>query len=138
MTRAILIATTILICTPTLQAQDASVAKRLAQYVPVELTTDLDQLTDNERKMIPLLIDAAKLMDACFWYEAYGDKETFLSGLTDNALKAYGTINYGPWDRLNGNQSFVSGLPSLRHQKSAKTLTYHRMIACEEEEFWGN
>lgn len=85
------------------------VAERLAQYVPVKLTTDVSQLTENERKMIPLLIEAAKIMDACFWYEAYGSPDKLLASIKDPGQRRFAEINYGPWDRLNGNQSFVPG-----------------------------
>jgi hypothetical protein len=82
----------------------------LQKYVNVRLTTDLDQLSEKEKQMIPLLIEAAKVMDNCFWYEAYGDKEAFLNGLEAGPLKKFARINYGPWDRLNGNEPFIDGV----------------------------
>ncbi|NNM03614.1 MAG: Zn-dependent hydrolase, partial [Gemmatimonadetes bacterium] len=33
----------------------------------------------------------------------------FFASLEDPALKAYGTINYGPWDRIDGNAPFLPG-----------------------------
>ena len=47
---------------------------RLNDYASFTLTTDISKLTVNEKKMIPLLIEAAKIMDEIFWIEAYGDK----------------------------------------------------------------
>jgi hypothetical protein len=82
----------------------------LQKYVNVRLTTDLDQLSEKEKQMIPLLIEAAKVMDNCFWYEAYGDKDAFLNGLEAGSLKKFARINYGPWDRLNGNEPFIEGV----------------------------
>ncbi|MBK8493040.1 MAG: Zn-dependent hydrolase [Saprospirales bacterium] len=82
----------------------------LAKYVSVRLTTDVNQLSEPEKKMIPLLMEAAQLMDRCFWYEAYGDKDEFLAGLTDEKIRRFAVINYGPWDRLGGNASFVEGV----------------------------
>ena len=41
-------------------------------YVPVELTADLSTLSEEDRQMLPLLIEAAQLMDTLFWYEAWG------------------------------------------------------------------
>src|SRR4051794_19247760 len=49
-------------------------AQRLARYSSVRLAPDVSALTDNERRMIPLLIDAAKAMDEVFWIQAYGDR----------------------------------------------------------------
>ena len=88
---------------------DSEVAKRIGQYVRVDLTTDLQALTAKQRKMIPLLIDAAKLMDECFWYEAYGDPTELLESINDANERRFAEINYGPWDRLDGNQPFVDG-----------------------------
>ncbi len=81
----------------------------LAKYTPFKLETDISLLDENYKKMIPLLIEAAKIMDDLFWYEAYGDKEKLLSSISDEKLKVFASINYGPWDRLNGNKLFIDG-----------------------------
>ena len=80
---------------------------KLAQYETVRLTTDIDVLTEAERQMIPLLIEAADAMTEIFWQESYGDREAFMSSLDDPAMRRYGEINYGPWDRLNGDKPFA-------------------------------
>jgi hypothetical protein len=74
------------------------------------LTTDLSKLSANEQKMIPLLIEAARSMDAIFWRQAYGDRDSLLRSVTDPALQRYIEINYGPWDRLDNNAPFVEGV----------------------------
>lgn len=84
--------------------------QRLAKYVPVRLTTDAGQLTDKQKQMIPVLIEAGKIMDELFWYEAYGRKDSLLEVLTNEKLERYLTINYGPWDRLAGNEPFIYGV----------------------------
>ena len=43
--------------------------KNLNKYVSVKLTSDLSKLTENERKMLPLLIKAANKMNDLFWYD---------------------------------------------------------------------
>ena len=79
------------------------------QYYPVTLTTDLSKMSESDKKMMPLLLEAAKIMDNLFWKEAFGDKNLVLNDSTiDDATKRYFTINYGPWDRLNGNKSFMN------------------------------
>ncbi len=80
------------------------------KYVPVRLTADLSALTEKEKKMIPILIDAAKIMDELFWFEAYGEKEEFLSDINDDRIKRHFSINYGPWDRLEEDAPFVEGV----------------------------
>jgi hypothetical protein len=86
------------------------VEAKLAQYTAFRLTTDLSKLTENERRMIPLLIDAARNMDAIFWRQAYGNRDSLLAGLHDPAMRRYAEINYGPWDRLDDNTPFVEGV----------------------------
>lgn len=83
--------------------------KNLNKYVSVKLTADVSKLTENERQMLPLLINAADKMNDLFWYESYGDKEALLNSISDADTKRFVEINYGPWDRLNGNKSFMEG-----------------------------
>jgi hypothetical protein len=85
------------------------IEKKLAQYTTVRLTRDLDKLTSNERQMIPLLIDAARSMDAIFWRQAYGNRDSLLGSIKNPATRRYAEINYGPWDRLDNNTPFVEG-----------------------------
>ncbi|WP_017216376.1 dipeptidyl-peptidase 3 family protein [Pseudoalteromonas sp. NJ631] len=83
---------------------------RLDIYTPVTLKTDLSHLNDNQKKMLALLIDASVIMDDLFWQQAFGeDKATFLSKISDEKVRQFADINYGPWDRLNGDQVFLSG-----------------------------
>lgn len=78
-------------------------------YTPVRLTTDVSKLTDNERRMVPLLIEAAQIMDSLFWQEAWGRKDSLPSKRLDADTKRFFRINYGPWDRLAGNVPFIDG-----------------------------
>lgn len=82
----------------------------LAKYTPFTLTTDIGTLTENQREMIKVLIEAAQIMDDLFWVEAYGDKDALLSSLENDADKAFALINYGPWDRLGDNEPFIQGI----------------------------
>jgi hypothetical protein len=86
-----------------------NMARRLAQYKPVRLSTSLP-LTASERRMIPLLIDAAREMDPVFWQETYGDPGPLLSSVSDPQTRRYVEINYGPWDRLAGDMPFIPGV----------------------------
>jgi hypothetical protein len=94
----------------TVEAELTTMQKNLGKYVNVKLTSDLSGLSENERKMLPILIEAADKMNDLFWYEAYGDKDKLLSSINDEDIKKFATINYGPWDRLAGNKSFVDGI----------------------------
>ncbi|MTI89670.1 MAG: Zn-dependent hydrolase [Balneolaceae bacterium] len=79
------------------------------KYTEFTLTTDLSSLSENQKKMIPLLVEAAQEMDTVFWKQAYGDREQLLSKLSGEE-KRFAIINYGPWDRLNANEPFVEGV----------------------------
>ena len=84
------------------------VENRVNNYAEVELTTDLSALRENQKKMIPLLIEVAKITDELFWYQAFGGKDSLLTNV-NGATQRYVDINYGPWDRLNGLEPFVDG-----------------------------
>jgi hypothetical protein len=83
---------------------------RLDIYTEVTLNTDLSHLSDNQKKMIGKLIDASKIMDDLFWKQSFGmDKGTFLSRIQDEKVRTFADINYGPWDRLDGDKVFLTG-----------------------------
>ncbi len=84
--------------------------KLLAKYTTFRLTTDISKYTDKEKILLKHLINAAKVMDGMFWVEAYGNKTRFLNKISDSKLKKFAIINYGPWDRLGGNESFIKGI----------------------------
>jgi hypothetical protein len=84
--------------------------RKVDQYATVRLTADLSHLTDQQRQMIPLLIEAGKIMDSLFWFEAYGDPTELLAASQDAAQTRFLQINYGPWDRLSDNEPFIDGV----------------------------
>ena len=84
--------------------------QRINIYETVKLTTNLNDLTVNERKILPLLIQAAQIMDELFWKQAYPQRDSLLSTIKDEKTKSFVMINYGPWDRLNGDKPFISGI----------------------------
>lgn len=86
------------------------VDERLAIYEKVKLTSNLNDLTASERKILPLLIQAAKIMDDLFWKQAYPQRDSLLATIKDEKTRAFVDINYGPWDRLNGDKPFVAGI----------------------------
>ncbi len=86
---------------------------RLSIYKPVELTTDLSRFSDDQKAMLSLLIDASVIMDRLFWKQAFsGDKDTFLKSFSNEDVARFADINYGPWDRLNGDAAFLKNTDS--------------------------
>lgn len=84
------------------------VTQKAGEFAPFTLTTPLSSLTASERQMLPLLFEAAGLIEEIFWKEAFGDKNQLLGGITQPDLRKFVEINYGPWERLNNNEPFIS------------------------------
>ncbi|MGL1958847.1 MAG: Zn-dependent hydrolase [Colwellia sp.] len=92
------------------------VQKRLNIYQEVTLTADLSRYSANQKKMLSLLIDAAKIMDDLFWQQAFSqDKNNYLSAISDEKVRHFIEVNYGPWDRLNGDKPFLSHTKNKSH-----------------------
>ncbi|MFT5302726.1 MAG: hypothetical protein ACI87E_004749 [Mariniblastus sp.] len=112
-----LVALLLLLASPMLlgQARKVNDPSGLTTYVTVKLEANLDHLSDNQKKMIPLLIEAAEQMDVAFWKQAYGDRSKLEvpnigSPAQTEILRRHTLINYGPWDRLQENRPFLSGV----------------------------
>jgi hypothetical protein len=86
------------------------VAAKLAKYTTVRLDADTSALKPWEKRILPILIEAARAMDSVFWEQAYGAPDSLLGPITDAGLRRYIEINYGPWDRLDDNAAFVAGV----------------------------
>jgi len=111
------------------QEQTTNLSDKYAEYT---LTTDISHLSANERQMLPLLFEAADIMDGLFWKENYGDKDKLMNLIGDNTdIKKLATIAYGPWDGLDGNKPFVEGV-------GAKPAGAQFYPADMTEEEWNN
>ncbi|MFO8001713.1 MAG: Zn-dependent hydrolase [Marinilabilia sp.] len=94
------------------QASVSDIDERVEAYEPFKLTTDLDVLSPRQKEMLPLLFEAADIMDDLFWKQAWGDKDALLNNIPDEQVRKFARINYGPWDRLNDNQPFIKDIGS--------------------------
>ena len=81
--------------------------RRLSEYTSVKLAADTTNLTAKERQMIPLLIDAAKAMDPIFWEQTWGSRDSLISNVSDEGIRRFIDVNYGPYDRLDNNAPFI-------------------------------
>ena len=89
---------------------------RLDIYKEVTLSADLSHLSSNQKQMLALLIDASKIMDDLFWKQAFSqDKKTFLAAIKDEKVRRFAEINYGPWDRLDGDKVFLTQNQAKAH-----------------------
>ncbi len=88
----------------------AAIAPNPGKYETVRLTSDLSTLTEAQKEIVKILIEAGEIMDEIFWYEAYGEKDILLKDVQDEAIKQFVAINKGPWDRLENNAPFLQGV----------------------------
>jgi hypothetical protein len=95
----------------------AEINKRIAKYTPIILRADMSGLPESERKALAKLIEAARAIDDIYW------KQRSVEGLelrtklaksrsaTDRALLHYLKINYGPYDKSDGDKPFIGTKP---------------------------
>ena len=89
---------------------------RLNIYKTVKLTADLSHLTPDQHKMLGLLIEASDIMDDLFWQQAFGtNKDAYLASIQNAKVRKFTEINYGPWDRLNGDKPFLTNVEAKSH-----------------------
>jgi len=88
-----------------------SVLPRPDIYAEFTLTANLSELSDNQREMIRLLIDASEIMDDLYWRQAYADDyKDWLETLDTGDERRFAELNYGPWDRLDDDKPFIEGV----------------------------
>ncbi len=77
-------------------------------YADFALTADLSNLSDDQREMIKVLIEASEIMDDLYWRQAYGDDyEAWLASIGIDEARRFAELNYGPWDRLADEAPFI-------------------------------
>lgn len=105
---------------------------RLDIYAEVELNPSLEGLSENQKTMIGLLIDAGKITDDLFWKQVWGDRSTLLNSISDLKVKRFAEYNYGPWDRLDSDKPFIDG-----HGERPKGVQYYPSDMSKDEfEAW--
>jgi hypothetical protein len=114
------------------QGSAAAQPSRFDIYATVRLTADLSHLDNRQKAMIPLLIEASRIMDELYWLQAIGDKDAFLAGIKDPRERRFAEINYGPWDRLDADQPFIETYGS----KPLGAQFYPADMRKEEFEAW--
>jgi hypothetical protein len=101
-------------------------------YATVPLQADLSHLSDRQREMLPLLIQASDIMGELFWLQTWGDRGELLESITDPSSRRFAEINYGPWDRLDGDKPFIEGVG----EKPPGARFYPQDMSKAEFEVW--
>ena len=84
--------------------------QKLDEFASFRLTANLDHLTAKEKEMLPYLFEAADIMNGLFWKQAIGYRDEFLNRIQGEDARAFAKIQYGPWDRLDGNAPFLTNV----------------------------
>jgi hypothetical protein len=92
-----------------LEQYDRMIQRKVNEFAGAELTADISHLSDNQKEMLNLLFRIADIMDEIYWEQVFPDREAALGSMTDENLIRFFRINYGPWERLNGNLPFMPG-----------------------------
>jgi hypothetical protein len=93
----------------TFDADGSNAEQRMERYTTVKHEPDLSKLSESEKRILPLLIEASKAIDEVYWVQSYGNRDSLMRAIGDSSERRYAEINYGPWDRLDDNFSFVAG-----------------------------
>ena len=146
---AMAIALALIACTPQKEevkvseskAPAKSLAARIRQFAPTELTADTSHLSENDRKALDKLIEAAKLFDPLFLRQVWSGNEALLKKLeADTSPEGrerlhYFMINKGPWSRNEKNEPFIDGVP---HEKPPQAGFYPDDMTKDEFNAWLN
>jgi hypothetical protein len=101
-------------------ATESPLAAKIRRFAPTDVTADLAQLSENDRKALDKVIEAAKLLDPLFRRQVWSGNDALQKKLeADTSADGrerlhYFMINKGPWSRLDRNEPFIDGVPSLK------------------------
>lgn len=121
-------------CQPADAEYNQQLQERINQYEIVELTANLDGLSEAEREIIPILMQAADIIDQIFWMQSYGPKGHLKEMMQNPLAWEYALINYGPWGRLEGHTAFYPGF----EDKPLGARFYPADMEREEFDQWDN
>ncbi|MBI3299013.1 MAG: hypothetical protein HYZ75_12655 [Elusimicrobia bacterium] len=113
-------------------------AKRQAQFAPVEIGADISKLSDGDRTALASLIKAAQVMDGLFLKQVWDAAPEWLLRLSaDESMLGRARLRYflaqkGPWDRQDHNAAFIPDTPP----KPAQANFYPTDATKEEVEAW--
>ncbi len=93
------------------KADTALVEKELAKLAPVDLECDLSSLSQNDKKALAKLVEAAKVMDQLFLIQVSPENPELRAELVKDPsaqkhLELF-DIMFGPWNRLVEDEPFI-------------------------------
>lgn len=97
-----------------------SVKEMISEFAPVHIRADLSFLTEREKKVISLLVEAGKIADEIFWIQNTPDGIRIRDSLAKlNTSEAKDLLHlvkifYGPYSQVYDNRRFVSEGPEFK------------------------
>lgn len=92
------------------QERDRDIKNKVEQYATIELKCDIEKLEPYEKELLSIFIDISREMDEIFWEQSFGLKNRAKVYKLDNpTIRRFADIQYGAWDRLDGEKPFVPG-----------------------------
>jgi len=101
-------------------ASESPLAAKIRRFAPTDVTADPSQLSENDRKALDKIIEAAKLLDPLFLRQVWSGNPALQKNLEADATPDgrerlhYFMINKGPWSRLDKNEPFIDGVPPVK------------------------
>lgn len=92
-----------------LERFDRMIERKANEFVEVDLVADISHLSENQKEVIRLLYQVADIMEEIYWIQVFPDRDAALSSMVNEDVIRFFQINYGPWERLNGNLPYLSG-----------------------------
>jgi hypothetical protein len=93
----------------TLESFDYMIHRKANEFAQVNLNADISHLSDQQKEMLRLLFQVADIMEEIYWAQVFPDRDAAISSMISEDVSRFFQINYGPWERLNGNLPFLSG-----------------------------
>lgn len=91
-----------------------------ARFAPVEIRVDTSRLSPGDRKALPKLIEAARVIDDLYLTQVWSGNHAVLAKLRADqtplgkARLHYFLLNKGPWSELDGYTAFIPGVPATK------------------------
>src|SRR5476649_2427665 len=95
-----------------------------ARFAPVTLKYDTSALSPGDRKALPKLVEAARVLNFVFMDQLWSGNRALYEKLQKdatplgNARRHYFWLNKGPWSDLDDHQAFIPGVPKRKPQGS--------------------
>ena len=115
----------------------SEVSRRLGRYVHVEIGPDYKKLDQNTIALLRKLVEASEALDRAYWDQvsetglAMAEELDERGDSASHDLAIFLRINYGPWDRMAGDQPFLG-----RAEKPEGANLYPPDLSRRELEKW--